>query len=101
MKCLKENYAPRANDTETGHSSGELHMGIQGSNLKSTNNQLRFYLIIFGGLIAFGSVFYWRQQTLKQAEYVDLPQPHTRRAQGELRSENFQLEVQDSSPTAQ
>lgn len=75
-------------------------MGIQGTGLKSTNPQLRYLMIFFGGLIAFAAIFYWRQQTIKQADYVDFPLQQTSVSKGELRSKNFQLEVEDVSPTA-
>lgn len=75
-------------------------MGIQGTGLKTTNPQLRYLMIFFGGLIAFGVVFYWRQQTIKQADYVDFGPPQTSVSKGELRSKNFQLEVEDVSPAA-
>lgn len=75
-------------------------MGIQGTNLKSGNPRLRYLLIFFGGLIAFAAVFYWRQQTIKQAEYVDMTIPKSAVSKGELRSKNFQIDVEDASPTA-
>ncbi len=76
------------------------YMGIQGTGLKTKNDRLRFFAIIFGGIIAFGAIFYWRQQTFKQSEYVAFPMRDRQGIAAELKSENFQLEVQDSSPTA-
>ena len=75
-------------------------MGIQGTGLKNSNPQLRFLMIFFGGIIAFGVAFYWRQQTIKQTEYVDFPLRQTSVSKGELRSKNFQIDVEDVSPTA-
>ncbi|HEX3095705.1 MAG TPA: hypothetical protein VHQ20_01130 [Patescibacteria group bacterium] len=75
-------------------------MPIQGSNLRDVNFRLRFFILVFMGLIAVASVFYWRNQTLRNAEYVSIP---THRDDlnkyEELHSKNFQIEVQDSSPT--
>lgn len=75
-------------------------MGIQGTGLKDSNIRLRFFVLVLMGIMAFGSVIYWRNKTLTNAEYVDIP-THTRvsRAKSELRSANFQLDIQDSSPT--
>lgn len=75
-------------------------MGIQGTGLKDPNIRLRYLLIFFGGIIAFGAVFYWRQQTIQQAEYVDMTIPKSAASKGELRSKNYQIEVEDVSPTA-
>ena len=75
-------------------------MGIQGTGLKNSNPQLRYLMIFFGGLIAFGVAFYRRHQTIKQTDYVDFPMQQTTVSKGELRSKNFQIDVEDVSPTA-
>lgn len=74
-------------------------MGIQGTGLKDKNIRLRFLMIFFGGIIAFGAIFYWRQQTLKQADYVDFPTHKGNTASAELRSKNYQLDIEDASPS--
>ncbi|HEX3099944.1 MAG TPA: hypothetical protein VHQ41_03140 [Patescibacteria group bacterium] len=75
-------------------------MGIQGTGLHTSNPRLRFFFIVFVAIVAFGVTFYWRQQTLKQAEYVSFPDHNSRALQAELHSKNYQIDVQDASPTA-
>ena len=76
-------------------------MSIQGTHLIDSNPRLRFFMIFAGGIVALVAIIYWRQQTLKQADYVEFPMHDKVHANSELRSKNFQLEVQDSSPSAQ
>ena len=76
-------------------------MGIEGTGLKAKNPQLRVLLLIFGGIIAMGSVLYWRATALQTAEYIDYS-PKKQASAGkndDMRSSNFQLEVQESSPS--
>lgn len=75
-------------------------MKNQTSKLTISNARTRLFLLILAGLIAFAAIFYWRQQTLKQAEYINLQTKQTEQVQAELKSKNFQIQVQDSSPTA-
>ena len=75
-------------------------MKNQTSKLTISNARTRLLLLILAGIIAFAAIFYWRQQTLKQAEYMDLQAKQTEQVQAELKSKNFQIQVQDSSPTA-
>ncbi len=76
-------------------------MGIQGTNLTGSNPRFRFFGFVLVTVVAFGVMFYWRQQTIKQAEYIAFPENNYDKVNAELRSKNYQLEVQDSSPTAQ
>lgn len=77
-------------------------MGIQGSGLHDKNARLRFLIYIFIGVIAFGSVLYWRTVTLDSAEYVEFATPKKTKAnklENNLRSNRYQIETFDSSPT--
>lgn len=76
-------------------------MAIYGTDLTISNPRFKFFGFLIVCLIAFGVMFYWREQTLKQAEYVDFPTKHNRALQAELKSQNYQIDVQDSSPAAQ
>lgn len=76
-------------------------MGIQGTGLSDKNVRLRFFCVMFMGVIAFGVVLYWRQVTLTSAEYAE-PAPSRKGAtnsQDALRSENYELDVIESSPS--
>ena len=48
-------------------------MGITGSAVYDGNFRLRFCIIMIMGIMAFGSVMYWRSQLLLSSEYVDIP----------------------------
>ena len=74
-------------------------MGVVGSSVGSSNYRLRLFIITFMGIIAFGSVLYWRQKTLVSADYVEFPQHQTKEKKTELRSKNFQIDTEDVSPT--
>ena len=77
-------------------------MQIQGTNLSDKNIRLRFLLIVFMGIIAFGAVLYWRNITLSNAEYVHIDTQHDPAKHvnsGALRSANYQIEVEDASPS--
>lgn len=75
-------------------------MGIQGSGLHDPNARFRFLAVVFMGIVAFGSVLYWRQAELSNAEYVQID-THNRHTldNGVLRSKNYQLQVEDTSPS--
>jgi len=47
--------------------------GLLGSQVKDPNFRLRFFIIMFMGIIAFGVILYWRSQLLFSTEYVDFP----------------------------
>lgn len=47
-----------------------------GNKVKDPNVRLRLLLFFFIGVIAFGSVLYWRSQALVAAEYQDIAAPH-------------------------
>lgn len=77
-------------------------MAIQGSGLHDPNARLRFLTYIFMGVLAFGSLLYWRTQLLASAEYVDLGSAkkiRTDKSENNLRSNRYQIETFDSSPT--
>lgn len=75
-------------------------MGIQGTGLKDSNVRLRFFSLIFMGIAALSAVIYWRSKTLEQAEYVEIPTHYgVGSSEGEMKSTNFQIDVQDTSPS--
>lgn len=51
-----------------------LYSDLSGSRVSDGNFRVRFLLIFFGGLVALGSIVYWRSQLLVSQEYVDFPQ---------------------------
>lgn len=62
--------------------------GLYGWGVKDSNFRLRFFSIVFMGLMAFGAVLYWRSQLLLSSEYVDVPMAkHLSRHQMELELE--------------
>jgi hypothetical protein len=48
-------------------------MGITGSGVNDPNLKFRFLVIMTLGILAVGSVLYWRSQLFLAAEYQDLP----------------------------
>lgn len=77
-------------------------MAIQGSGLHDKNARLRFLVYIFFGVIAFGSLLYWRTAALDNAEYVEFGTAKKSKAQkneSSLRSNRYQIETFDVSPT--
>lgn len=75
---------------------------IQGSGLQDKNARLRFLVYIFMGVIAFGSLLYWRTAALDSAEYVEFASPKKSQAdklENNLRSNRYQIETFDSSPS--
>ena len=76
-------------------------MGIQGSGLSDKNTRLRFFAVIFMGIIAFGAVVYWRQVTLTSAEYAEpvVTRKNFSKSQEALRSANYELDVIETSPS--
>lgn len=78
-------------------------MSIQGTSLKDTNIRLRFFSVAFMGILAFGAVLYWRSKLLENAEYVQIDthqKPGSRLDPDALRSANYQIQVEDASPSA-
>lgn len=73
---------------------------MAGSGLKDKNVRLRFFIYIFMGLIAFGSVMYWRVKLIKNSEYVDV-NDYVRKSKDPafLRSDHYQIETFDTSPS--
>lgn len=75
-------------------------MGMAGSGLKDKNVRLRFFTYIFMGILAFGSVMYWRVKLLQNAEYVDLEGvKHKGKDPTLLKSNNYQVEPIETNPT--
>lgn len=77
-------------------------MAIQGTGLHDPNARLRFLSYIFMGVLAFGALLYWRTTLLDSAEYVEFATPKKTRAniqENNLRSNRYQIETFDSSPT--
>ena len=73
-------------------------MGIQGSGLSDKNTRLRFFGLVFMGIIAFGAVLYWRHAALTTAEYAEPPISHQANGgSGDLRSANYELDVIETS----
>ena len=79
-------------------------MSLQGSGLHEKNVRLRFFAYIFMGIIALGSVLYWRTQLMVNAEYGEvvpvknekMKKPSTT---DKLKSKNFEIETFDTSPS--
>lgn len=77
-------------------------MKLQGTDIHDPNFRLRFFSLIFMGVLALGSVVYWRGKLLANAEYVDLQPPKVRKTQpddSKSRSQNFELETIETSPS--
>ncbi len=77
-------------------------MGIQGSGLSDKNVRLRFLSYIFVGVLAFGAILYWRTQLMVTTEYVDFGTGTKNKAKdnsGTMKSNKYQLDTEDTSPT--
>jgi len=55
-----------------------LYGDLGGARVADSNFRLRFCLIIFSGIVALGSILYWRSKLLVSQEYVDFPQHKTK-----------------------
>ncbi|PIR96476.1 MAG: hypothetical protein COT92_00945 [Candidatus Doudnabacteria bacterium CG10_big_fil_rev_8_21_14_0_10_42_18] len=68
--------------------------GMLGYRIKDSNIRLRFFVIIFMGILAFGAVLFWKSQLLFVAEYQEFPITHY---QVETRKQNLfkQIEFQN------
>lgn len=78
-------------------------MGMAGSGLSDKNVRLRFFTYIFMGILALGSVLYWKTQLLRNSEYVDLEAyDHKKKKEDPsvLKSNNYQIEPIETNPTA-
>lgn len=74
-------------------------MDLVGSKVSDANWKLRLCVVSFMGVAAFGSVLYWRSQLLFASSYQPLPRHEVRRtAIGEMKSGNFQLDVEEFGP---
>jgi hypothetical protein len=78
-------------------------MGLQGTGLQDKNVRLRFFIYIFMGVVALGSVLYWRTTLLVVSEYdqiVPAPKAANRTDDTDkIKSKNYQIESFDVSPT--
>jgi hypothetical protein len=74
-------------------------MGLTGTGVSNPNRNLRFLMIIFVGVMAFGAVMYWRHHALIAEEYVEFPEHNQAQRKSELRSKNFQIDTLDASPS--
>lgn len=73
---------------------------IQGTGLHDKNARLRFLVYVFLGVAAFGSLLYWRTQLMVSAEYVEVGTvKQGNNPEGTLRSERYQIETFDTSPS--
>lgn len=50
--------------------------GLIGSGVKDPNFILRLSFLVFAGIIAFGSILFWRTQLLFASEYQEMPTTH-------------------------
>ncbi len=66
-------------------------MGLYGSDVKDPNFVLRFSVIVFMSIMAFGSVLFWRSTLLFASEYQDLPVTHE-----QIRIKNENIKKQKS-----
>ena len=62
-------------------------MALIGSSVNDPNYVLRFSVIVFMGIMAFGSVLFWRSQLLFTADYQEMPLTHE---QIRIKKENTQ-----------
>ena len=76
-------------------------MSIAGTKIRISNPRLPFFIIVFFGIMAFGSVLYWRQQLMRSSSYAGMPLLVRTSTEGPdaLRSKNYQIEVTDTSPS--
>jgi hypothetical protein len=51
-------------------------VGLLGSGVKDPNYVLRFAVIFFMGVVAFGAVLFWKTQLIFNAEYQEMPTTH-------------------------
>ena len=75
-------------------------MGMAGSGLSDKNVRLRFLIYIFMGVIALGSVMYWKVKLLENSEYVELTFTSQKEKDPSLlQSDNYQIETFETSPS--
>lgn len=60
--------------------------GLIGSGVRDPNFLLRLSFLVFAGIIAFGSVLFWRTELLFASEYQEMP---TTRAQLDVKKANL------------
>lgn len=78
-------------------------MALQGSGLHDKNARLRFFIYAFMGIMALGSVLYWRTQLLFVSEY-DQTVPVVKAKNhpsttDKIKSKNYEIETFDASPS--
>lgn len=75
-------------------------MGMAGSGLSDKNVRLRFLMYIFMGVIALGSVMYWKVKLFENSEYVELTfSSQKEKDPSFLQSDNYQIETFETSPS--
>ncbi len=75
-------------------------MGMAGSGLSDKNVRLRFFIYIFMGVIALGSVMYWKVKLFENSEYVELTLSSQKEKDPSLlQSDNYQIETFETSPS--
>jgi len=75
-------------------------MGMAYSGLSDKNVRLRFFIYVFMGLIALGSVMYWKVKLFENSEYVELTFSSQKQEDPSLlQSKNYQIETFETSPS--
>lgn len=70
-----------------------------GQEVKLPNERLPFFMIVFMGILAIGSVLYWRHHAILAIEAgLNHNTLHPRVESVQMQSNNYQLEVIESSP---
>lgn len=65
---------------------------LAGSAVSDINVRFRLYSFVFIGLIAFGSILYWRANLLLSSEYVELPD-HNKFVKSKTLSKGLKVET--------
>ncbi|MEK7161972.1 MAG: hypothetical protein AAB729_04780 [Patescibacteria group bacterium] len=71
-------------------------MALIGSNVNDPNYVLRFSVIVFMGIMAFGSVLSWRSQLLFAADYQEMPVTHEQlrvKKENNLKKQSLQKKI--------
>jgi hypothetical protein len=71
-------------------------MALIGSSVRDPNYILRFSVIVFMGIIAFGSVLMWRSSLLFASEYQEMPVTHEQiriKKENEKKQQSLQKKV--------
>lgn len=76
-------------------------MGIQGDGLHGQNFQLRLFILVFIGIMILAGILYVRGKDQEKTGNDDktTAKEQADALKAELKSDNYQIEVQDASPT--